>query len=85
MTVKSSAGASTALQATVQTEVTKYLNGLKIGEDVSFTKVADTAYNSSTLVTNVSGITLSGSTSASDVVISNLQKAKAGTVAITVV
>jgi len=85
MTVKSSAGASTALQATVQTEVTKYLNGLKIGEDVSFTKVADTAYNSSTLVTNVSGITLSGSTSASDVVISNQQKAKAGTVAITVV
>ena len=85
MTVTSSFSAAPTLEAEVQLALTSYINALKIGEDVSFTKIADTAYNSSGLVTNVSGINLSGTTSATDVIISTQQKARAGTIDVTVV
>ena len=85
MTVKGAAGTSSILQAQVTAAVQKFLNELKIGEDVSFTKLADTVYNASTFVENVTAINLAGSTAATDVVISVKQKAVAGTVTVTVV
>lgn len=63
MTVSvNSTGDLPTIQTTISTNIAAYLNGLTIGESASYSRLIQIAYASSTAVTNVSGVTLSGGT-----------------------
>lgn len=65
-------GAITALQ--------NYINTLPVGIPLRYTRIAQVIYNSSPGITDVTAVTLNGSTS--DLTVTNLQAVKAGTVSV---
>lgn len=69
-----------ATKAEVQAAIQAYINGLGLGHSLAYTRLAQVAYDASEGVTNVSGLTLNGSTS--DVSATNKQVIKAGTVTV---
>jgi uncharacterized phage protein gp47/JayE len=70
----------TATAALVATAITNYINGLGLGNPLTYTRLTQVAYDASTGVTNVSAVLLNGGTA--DVIATNQQTIKAGTVAI---
>ena len=81
ITVTTSAGAAhPTIVAIVQTAITGAINALGLGNSLPFTKIAQLAYEASTYVTNVSGVTLNGATL--DLIATNQQTIKAGTVTV---
>ncbi|WP_141259922.1 baseplate J/gp47 family protein, partial [Komagataeibacter diospyri] len=57
-----STGNLATIEATISTNIATYLNGLAIGDAASYSRLIQIAYASSTSVTNVTGVTLSGGT-----------------------
>jgi uncharacterized Zn-binding protein involved in type VI secretion len=67
-------------KALVTTAITAYLNGLKLGAGVPYSRLIQLAYDASPGVANISAYTLNGGTS--DVTVTSLQVVKAGTVTV---
>ena len=81
MTVINSAGYNhAAVTALVSTAITNYINALTIGQTLTFSRLTQIAYDASLGVTNVTGVTLNGSTV--DLAATTQQVIKAGTVAV---
>lgn len=66
--------------AQVQAALQTYINSLAIGQTLSYTRMAQVAYDASAGVTNVTGTTLNGGTA--DLVATSLQIVKFGTVTV---
>ena len=58
----SNTGDLATVQATISTNIATYLNSLAIGASASYSRLIQIAYAASTSVTNVTDVTLSGST-----------------------
>ncbi|MGY6770154.1 baseplate J/gp47 family protein [Komagataeibacter sp. NFXK3] len=58
----SNTGDLTTVQATISTNIATYLNSLAIGASASYSRLIQIAYAASTSVTNVTDVTLAGST-----------------------
>jgi len=81
MTVATAAGYShSAVVALVQTALQNYINSLAIGQTLSYTRLAQVAYDASPGVTNVTATTLNGGTS--DLAAASQQIVKYGTVTV---
>ncbi|MDW3683118.1 baseplate J/gp47 family protein [Cupriavidus sp. CV2] len=81
MTITTAAGYShSAVVALVQTALQSYINSLTIGQTLSFTRLAQVAYDASPGVTNVTGATLNSGTA--DLTATNQQIVKYGTVTV---
>lgn len=74
----------TLLQAELVTALRNYIASLKLGEDLRFTRIGQVLYDANPTVTNVSGITLNGSTSANDLVVTQKQLIKPDAIVIAV-
>ncbi|MDF7658299.1 baseplate J/gp47 family protein [Erwiniaceae bacterium L1_54_6] len=64
----------------VQTAIQDYIAGLALGQLLAYSRLSNIAYGASSLVTNVSSVTLNGGTS--DIAASGKQVIRAGTVAV---
>lgn len=81
MTITTAAGYShSAVVALVQAALQSYINSLTIGQTLSYTRLAQVAYDASPGVTNVTGTTLNSGTA--DLAATNQQIVKYGTVAV---
>lgn len=81
MTITTAAGYDhAATVATVTTAISDYLSTLEIGETLSYTRLAQVAYDAADGITNVSGVTLNGGTS--DLSATNKQIIKPGTITV---
>ena len=80
MTVTISVGNSVAIRESIRLAIIEYINGLGLNVPCSYTKLSQIAYNTSTFVTNVSYVLLNDG--AVDIIPTNHQTIKAGTVAI---
>jgi len=74
-------GNGPAIRVSVYNAIIEYLNALPVGASCSYTMLSQIAYNTSPLVTNVTGATLNGGTS--DLTATKQQVIKAGAVNIT--
>lgn len=81
MTITTAAGyVHATVAAQVQAALQSYINSLAIGQTLSYTRLAQVAYDASAGVTNVTGTTLNGGTA--DLATTSLQIVKYGTVAV---
>jgi uncharacterized phage protein gp47/JayE len=64
----------------VQTAIQDYIAGLALGQLLAYSRLSNIAYGASSLVTNVSSVTLNGGTA--DIAASGKQVIRAGTVAV---
>jgi uncharacterized phage protein gp47/JayE len=80
MALTLSSGTLATIDAEVKAAITDYLNALPLGTNCPYTILAQIAYNTSPLITNVTGITLNGATT--DLVASKKQIIKSGIVAV---
>jgi uncharacterized phage protein gp47/JayE len=81
MTITTAAGASHPTEvAIVAAALRAYINGLALGADMPFTKLASVAYGASANVISVTGVTLNSGTA--DLVTTQRQVIRAGTVAV---
>lgn len=71
---------ATSVKAAVQEAITNYLNNNKLGVSTYFYKIPQIAFEAHPGVVNVSNVTMDGGTD--DVIITNVQKTKAGTVTV---
>lgn len=70
-----------AAVAAVQAALAAYIGGLGVGGTLPYTRLAQLAYDSSTSITNITGLTLNGGTA--DLVPTDFQVVQAGTLAVT--
>ena len=61
LTIVEGSSSATAITA-VNSAITAFVNGLPVGNSLSYTRLAQLAYDSSPAVTNVTGLTLQGGT-----------------------
>ena len=80
LTLASGANPTTVV-AQVTTALQTYIDSLVVEESLAFSYLGTLAYNTSTSITNVSGVTLNGSTA--DLTVTNKQVIKVGTISIT--
>ena len=80
MTVTVSSGNGGAIRSAVETAIADYINSRAVGATLSYTALAQIAYNVSSLISNVSGVTLNSATA--DLAANSKQVIKAGTVTI---
>jgi uncharacterized phage protein gp47/JayE len=81
MTITTAAGYDhTATASLVNTAIQNYINALVLGQSLSFSRLTQVAYDASPGVTNVTGVTLNGSTA--DLPATSQQVIKAGTVGV---
>lgn len=81
MTITTAAGYDhTATALLVKTAIQNYINALVLGQSLSFSRLAQVAYDASPGVTNVTGVTLNSATA--DLAATSQQVIKAGTVAV---
>lgn len=81
MTIQTAAGYDhNAVVGLVGAALTSYINGLGLGNQLTYTRLAQVAYDASAGVTNVTAVLLNGGTS--DVTATNKQTIKAGTIAV---
>lgn len=73
----------TELSNNAITALTNYINGLRIGEGLPYTRISQIIYNTSEGITDVTGIALNGGTS--DLIITNKQGLKPASVIVTAV
>jgi hypothetical protein len=65
-----------AAVAAVQAALAGYIGGLGVGNKLPYTRLAQLAYDSSSAITNITGLTLNGGTT--DLVPSDFQVVRAG-------
>ncbi|KVC81379.1 baseplate J/gp47 family protein [Burkholderia ubonensis] len=83
MTITTATGYThSTLVSTVQTALLNYINALPLGTSLSYSRLAQVAYDASPGVTNVTGVLLNGGTA--DIAATNLQVIKTTAPAITV-
>lgn len=75
-----SSGDHTTIVAMVQAAIQEYIASLSLGQLLPYSKLSNIAYGASSLVTNVSSVTLNGSTS--DLAASGKQVIRAGTISV---
>lgn len=81
MTIATASGYThSAVTAIVQAALQSYINTLPLGTSLSYSRLAQVAYDASPGVTNVTGVTLNGGTS--DIAATSQQVVKAGTVVV---
>ena len=81
MTIQTAAGYDhNAVVGLVSAALTSYINGLGLGNQLTYTRLAQVAYDASAGVTNVTAVLLNGGTA--DVTATNKQTIKAGTIAV---
>ncbi len=81
MTITTAAGYShSAVVTLVQAALQSYINSLAIGQTLSYSRLAQVAYDASPGVTNVTGTTLNSGTA--DLAATNQQIVKYGTVTV---
>lgn len=81
MTIQTATGYDhNAVVGLVGAALTSYINGLGLGNQLTYTRLAQVAYDASAGVTNVTAVLLNGGTA--DVTATNKQTIKAGTVSV---